>query len=340
MGGTQDNGSQIYNNSPTWTLGVSGDGGDSGFDAVNPTTIFHSYTGAQLEVNFNSGDPKTWDWISDPMFFSPEQSAFYAPIRQDPVTGGQIFAGMEHIWRTQDSGGNQAFLDAHCNSTGLFGTSDQLFTGNCGDFVPIGPNLANDPSLGDKAGGWVAAIERAPSDTGTLWAGTRIGRIFISQNANAAPSAVSFTRIDTDAQPTRFPSGIAIDPTNPNHAFVTYSGYNAYATEAGTATGHIFDVTYNPTTKTATWTNIDNNIGDQPITAVVFDKATGDLYVATDFGVDRLAAGTNTWTQTTNLPPVAVYGLTINTVPNSGGERVIYAATHGRGAYQLILPAP
>ncbi len=62
------------------------------------------------------------------MLFSGESQSFYAPMRQDPVTGGQIFAGMLHVWRTQDSGGNQAFLEAHCNTTGAFGTSDQLFT--------------------------------------------------------------------------------------------------------------------------------------------------------------------------------------------------------------------
>ena len=29
--------------------------------------------------------------------------------------------------------------------------------------------------------------------------------------------------------PQRFPSGIAIDPANPNHAFISYSGYSAYS---------------------------------------------------------------------------------------------------------------
>ena len=40
---------------------------------------------------------------------------------------------MEHVWRTNDNGGDQAFLEAHCNTTVLFGTSDQAFTGPCGD---------------------------------------------------------------------------------------------------------------------------------------------------------------------------------------------------------------
>ena len=46
---------------------------------------------------------------------------------------------------------------------------------------------------------------------------------------------MTFYRIDcptarpAPTRPTRFPSGIYVDPSNPYHAFVTYSGYNAYA---------------------------------------------------------------------------------------------------------------
>ena len=108
-------------------------------------------------------------------------------------------------------------------------------------------------------------------------------------------------------------SGIAVDPGNPNHAFISFSGYNAYATASATATGHVFEVTYNPTTHTATWTNLDYNLGDQPITDIAFDSNTGDLFVSTDFGVNMLRPGDTQWVPAAgSLPPVAVYGLTID----------------------------
>src|SRR6202022_3446353 len=107
-------------------------------------------------------------------------------------------------------------------------------------------------------------------------AGLRRGRVFVTSNAdNPSAAAVTFYRIDTSAQPERFVSGIAIDQSNPNHAFISYSGYNAYATASGTATGHVFEVTYNPNTHAATWTNRDYNIGDQPITDIALDSETG-----------------------------------------------------------------
>jgi len=66
------------------------------------------------------------------------------------------------------------------------------------------------------------------------------------------PTAVVFKRIDTASQPTRFISAVAIDPENSNHAFVSFSGYNAYTP---TTPGHVFDVRYHPGSGTATWTD-------------------------------------------------------------------------------------
>lgn len=339
IGGTQDNGSLIYTGSPTWFLPVTGDGGDAGIDVKNPSIWFHTYTNDFVDVNFHGFAPETWDWIGDPIFITQvlgiEPAAFYAPMTQDPVRGGQIFAGLDHVWRTQDSGGDPAFLDAHCNTTGVFGTSDKLFTGECGDWVPIGGDAGKLASIpGTKGGSYVVAIERA-LDQSTMWVGTRRGRIFVSKNADAAPAEVTYTRIDTDGQPRRYPSGISVDPTDPNHAFVTFSGYNAYTP---TTPGHVFEVRYDPRAGTAAWTDISYDLGDQPILDVEYDAPTGDVYVATDFGVDRLAKGTTTWvTAADKLPPVAVYDLML--VPGAkAGDRVLYAGTHGRGGYRLDLP--
>ena len=343
FGGTQDNGTLAYTGSATWLLPVTGDGGDAGIDTANPDIWFHTYTNDFVDVNFHGPAPASWDWIGDPIFFAPEADAFYSPMTQDPVRGGQIFAGLAHVWRTQDSGGDPAFLDAHCNTTGVFGTSDKLFTGECGDWVPLGGtagavdagNLIAGPSS-NKGGSYVVAIARA-LDASTMWVGTRRGRIFVSQNASASnPADVTYTRIDTPAQPRRYPSGISVDTTDPNHAIVSFSGYDAYTP---TTPGHVFDVHFNPGTGTATWTDISHDLGDQPVLDVALDAATDDIYASTDFGVDRLAAGTTTWIPAADgLPPVAVYDLTLTPGGKKTTDRVLYAATHGRGAYRIQLP--
>ena len=90
---------------------------------------------------------------------------------------------------------------------------------------------------------------------------------------------------------------------------------------------------YDPVSHMANWTNLDNNLDDQPITGIALDANTGDLFVSTDFGVDMLKSGETQWVPAAGtLPPVAVYGLTIDS-----NARVLYAATHGRGAWKLDI---
>lgn len=341
QGGTQDNGTfQTTGSTSIWPQIIYGDGGQSGFNAANPAIRFNTFTGQANDANFRSGDPSKWVIISAPILSSPEGSYFYPPIIADPnpANAGSIFQGSQSVWRTQDWGGNQAYLEANCPE--FFTSSVQP---GCGDFVPIGPAGATDltsAALGTRAGTFVAAIERAPSDSGTLWVATGTGRLFISKNGDAAASSVTFTRLDNLAtnSPNRFISSIYIDPNNPNHAWVSYSGYNA---TTPTTPGHVFEVTYNniPTAPTATWTNLDGGtgpMGDLPVTDLVRDKATGDLYASTDFGVLRLVGGNsaNGWIVAgTGLPMVEVSGLTI-----APGSRYLFAATHGRSAWRLQLP--
>jgi len=83
----------------------------------------------------------------------------------------------------------------------------------------------------------------------------------------------------------------------------------------------------------ATVADISNNLPDFPVTSIVRDDQTGDLYASSDFGVMRLARGSTTWTVAgSGMPMVEVPNLQI--VP---GSRLLYAATHGRSAWLLRL---
>jgi hypothetical protein len=343
QGGTQDNGTfETIGSSVTWPQTIFGDGGLSGFDSTNPAFRFHTYFDAQVDVNFNNGAPPNWDWIADSFFIPPgnsEARLFYFPIITDPSVHGTMFAGLTHVWRTKDNGGpSQAYLDQHCNEF----TGD--FTVQCGDWEFLDGATLTSSTRGTRSGGAVGWISRTSSDSSTLWASTTTGRLFVSKNADATPaSAVVFNRIDNlDASaPNRAISSISIDPANPNRAYVSYLSYNELvATTLGdTHPGHVFLVTYDPNTNTATWTNLEGTgtpIGNQPVNSVAYDNVSGDLYASTDFGVVRLAGANaaNGWmVAAPGLPVVTVAGLTINP-----GARQLLAATHGRGAYQLTLP--
>ena len=215
QGGTQDNGTWIAN----WSAGIFaqeiyGDGGQSGFSSTNSNLRFNTFTGKANDVNFNGGDPLSWLIASGPIFASSETAQFYPPVIADPspAAGGTIFQGSNSVWRTQDWGGGPAAL-AHCPE---FTTSAADPT--CGNFVQIGPAGATSltASAADyrgttRSGGNVAAISRTNSNTGTMWAATTTGRVFISTNAdNPTASAVVYARLDSmpsaTASPGRFVS--------------------------------------------------------------------------------------------------------------------------------------
>lgn len=337
IGGTQDNGSWVYDGS-TWTQTIGGDGGQAGINSLG--TKVHTYTGALGDILFPGGDPALgWNIWGVPSFQNPsaEAASFYSPIIPDPRNPGTWFVGLQHIWRTTDDLGGQAYMQLHCNE--FFGDIAQP----CGDWQSMGgPDGAGNvgalpgPAYGsDKRGGWIARVEVSPtagSGLNALWASTRRGRLFISLNPNAANAGdVLYTRIDSAAQPARFISGIAVDPRNSLHAIVTFVGYDAYTPATP---GHVFDVRYNPLTGTARWRDITGALGDQPILSVAYDTAGGNIYVGTDYGVAvRGTDDEDEWRRVgSGFPAVPAYDLAFD-----AKTRTLFAATHGRGIFELDL---
>jgi hypothetical protein len=333
QGGTQDNGTwETTGSDVVWNQVIYGDGGQSGFGLTNSALRFNTFSSQGNAANFRNGDPSFWCDISGPYINSPEGSYFYPPIISDPhpANAQTIYQGSFSVWRTQDWGGNQAFLEANCNDFTL-----SSIPPNCGDFVPLGNGVPStslvDASWGSRSGGSVAWIQRTPSNTGTIWAATGAGRVFVTDNGDAAAGSVVWNRIDPGTNdPTRAISAIYIDPTNAHHAWISYNGYNI---NNPTQPGHVFEVTWTGT-GTGTWVDRSFTLPDFPITALVRDDVTGDLYAGSDFGVMKLPNATTSWVVAgAGLPMVEVPGLTI--LP---GARILYAATHGRSGWSLALP--
>src|SRR5262249_24560790 len=154
----------------TWPQEIYGDGGQSGYSTADSSLRFNSFTSRFHDLNFQDGHPLKWVIGSAPIVISGETAQFYAPIIADPrpAAGKTIFEGAQSVWRTQDWGGDQAFLEAKCPE---FTTS--AAEPGCGDFFAIGPagatNLttsATDYRGTTRSGGNVAAVARTASDTG------------------------------------------------------------------------------------------------------------------------------------------------------------------------------
>jgi hypothetical protein len=337
QGGTQDNGTWETISSTShsqWNQTIFGDGGQSGFDIANSQFRFHTYAGPEVDVNYTGGLMSDWNWIADTFFIFAEPSQFYIPIISDPSVSKTMFAGTGDVWRTKTQGvGAQslAAFRANCNEfTGVFAVP-------CGDWVALGSagELIGTGYGADRTGGnGVAALARTVKDSSSLWVGTTPGRVLISKNADAEPeTSVVFTRLDSLASnsPGRFVSSIFVDPKNGNRAWISYSGFSA---STPTTPGHVFEVTYDPIAGAATWKDLSHDLADIPITGVVRDEVTHDLFASSDFGVYRLVPKEKHWRLAApGMPNVEVAGLTI--VPNA---HRLYAASHGLGAWLLRLP--
>jgi len=353
-GGTQDNGSwETLGDRNTWVNVNVADGGHQGFDAAGPTHdhdfALTAWQQGQIEVRYNPLDQFDVQWSADTMFYfySTEQVPFTGNALTDPVHNGWIWHGREHVFRSTNYGRNPA-MDKnqhrlHCNV--WYGDGDVDENGKyeipqdvCDDFKPLGdpatPGRLTSTAYGDRSGGMVAHLERAPGDGNTLWVATSTGRIFVSKNAdNPDPAAVVFDRIDNDAtatnDPPRYPTSIFVDRTNPNHAWITYSGYNS---KTPATPGHVFEVFYVP--EASRFVNLDghkiNGYGDIPAQAIIA-TLRGTLYVANDYGVVVKEPNSTVWKMSpAGLPNMLVADLVY--VPE---KDTLYAATHGQGVWEL-----
>jgi hypothetical protein len=352
-GGTQDNGSWETLGGTTWLNTNIADGGHNAYDALggNPAFRMTAWQQGQLEVSFTPQNQTDITWVSDTMFvfYGSEQVPFIGNAITDPVQPGWMWHGREHVFRSRNYGLNPAFprdnVLEHCNVWTGDGDIDengvyQPTIDICDDFQPLGdPGAAGrltDPGYGDRAGGSVSVVERGRADTSTLWVATSTGRVFISTNADTAnPASVQFTRLDSLAanDPPRYPTSIFVDPEDSNHAWITYSGFNAKTPDTP---GHVFEIRYTPTGGggTATFTNLDgqrnNGFGDIPATSIIVSPK-GTLYVGNDFGVVQKQKNSPVWhTTAAGLPNVTVADLVY--VPERG---VLYAGTHGQGIWSL-----
>jgi hypothetical protein len=345
IGGLQDNSTIWLDGTGTgrvWkTLFPYGDGTSaSGFHPSRPEVLFASYQSNRFFTNFRSGDLSWWVRTDDPIRSSGErntitQSTGRQFITFDPVNTDTQFTGFQHVWRTQNNGGDRTFLEANCRFPG--GTSSLV----CGDWVPLGA-AASSPSTpvsgdltsafygADRNGGLIVAAERTPADGGTLWAATNFGRLFVSTNADRPGREVEFERIDTPATPNRFITRIVADRSNPNVALVSYSGFNAIT--PGTP-GHVFRVVFDPGTHVASFTSLDYDLGDMPVNTIAYDDVRGDLYAATDFGPLVLRQGSANW-QVAGVGFPEALMVDLELVPD---RRLLIAATHGIGIFYLAL---
>ncbi|MBO0773926.1 MAG: hypothetical protein J2P35_20945, partial [Actinobacteria bacterium] len=160
----------------------------------------------------------------------------------------------------------------------------------------------------------------------TIYAGTDTGKVWKTTNATASdPSDVTWTQLGAGVLPQRWVTTMLVDPTDADHAYAGFASDNN-----GGPAANLWETTDGGTT----WHNITANLPNTPVWMLTYNQSRHQLYAATDFGAFSLDNGQKNWSRLgTGLPNAAILDLKL-----SGDGKTIYAATFGRGIYQI--PAP
>jgi hypothetical protein len=309
IGGTQDNGTEYYQQNRTW---IRSDGGDGGFAAIdsNATGLttnilaYHTYFNNSSQSGFSraTSTVTSGDAIGDPNWGSflgcggtangitcGDLVYFYAPLVLGPGNPNTVYFGTDRLYRSDNQGTTMTVVSQ----------------------VPI------------VSGSRVSTIAISPQNDNVRIVGLQNGQVWGTTTGSA--TMTNMTGAITAA--TRAVGRAMIDPNNQNTAYVAYAGY-------GLAAGQHVWKTTNLNAATPTWTIAGNGIPDVPINAFAIDPAnSNNLYAGTDIGVYRSTDGGASWQPFSDgLPRVAVFDMAIHPI-----HRFLRVATHGRGIYEINL---
>ncbi len=311
-GGTQDNGTLVYQGAVGWSLITGGDGGDTVWDPNPQNTILY----AEIEwIRIGSGNVF--------QFFRCQvggclqrrtgidltlEGPFIPRMAMDPSNPATIWLTVERLFRTD----NRA--DSWTAASPSVRDLERCWT---------------DPTAGRRCAParYFTAAAVAPTASHIVYAGTLNGDVWRTTDRGATWQSVAGT--EAGPLPVRAVTDIVVDPLDANIVYVAYSGFAS----AGAGNGHVF----RSTNGGQTWTDVTGTLPDVPVNTLLIDpdsvgSATPVLLAGTDVGVYRAAlSGSGTWVPYgTGFPPVIVTRLAWNTT-----TRQLVAATYGRGVWVL-----
>ncbi|MUK88950.1 glycosyl hydrolase [Ornithinibacillus sp. L9] len=184
----------------------------------------------------------------------------------------------------------------------------------------ISPSLSDAESIDNYPYGTVTTLAVAKSNSDVIYAGTDDGRLWTTKDLGE-----NWTEIDEDELPGRWVTRVAVDSKNADIVYATFSGFRAAEDDS-----HVLKSTDGG----ETWEEISSNLPDAPVNDIVINpKNRNTLYVATDVGVYVSPNGGKKWYSLgEGIPLVAVTDLEYHEPTG-----VLYAATFGRGVYEVEL---
>ena len=202
IGGSQDNGTEVYSGGVVWTETDGGDGGFAKFSSTNGSRAYHQIPVASFGSNFfRRSDDGGFTWVTKTsgIVADVNHQNFYAPFVVDPGNGNRVLYGTHNVWETTNGGDTWTALSG------------------------IGVNGWNPSGFN------VDAIGLAPSTVNTIYASAN-GHIFRTTNHGA-----TWTEISISGNP--HVQDLQVNKTNSDVVYAVINTFNTGGTVFATTDG-------------------------------------------------------------------------------------------------------
>jgi photosystem II stability/assembly factor-like uncharacterized protein len=285
VAGAQDN-ATFYYKSGTWSTIFGGDGMDNYLNPLNNSDIVGASQYGNFYTSNNDGVSSNYPNTNP----NSEAAEWVTPIAADYGNPGVLYIGNENLVQSTD-GGNSWSPMASIYSNTTTNTNTEISA--------IGVSASNSLI--------VYAARRVRYEFGIP------GIVFKTTNGG-----VSFTNITNNLPDSLYYTGIEVNETNPNIAYVSMAGFSS---------GNKVYMTTNGGT---TWQNISYNLPNLPVNCIKQIPGTNNLIIATDIGVYVLTFGNTSWVSNSfGLPNVIISDIEFNLSLNK-----VYVSTFGRGIWE------
>ncbi|HZU28084.1 MAG TPA: hypothetical protein VFA04_21315 [Bryobacteraceae bacterium] len=110
LGGSQDNGTELYTGNVVWSQTDGGDGGFAQISQTLGTRCYHTYTGASFVRSDSSCASGTW--VSKTSGILNGNANFYAPYTVDPTNGDHLLFGGDRVYETTNAADSWTAISA------------------------------------------------------------------------------------------------------------------------------------------------------------------------------------------------------------------------------------
>ncbi len=279
IGGTQDNGTNLWTNSDIWEQVAGGDGGRCAVRQDQPATVFHTFYGLELWRSDSAGyDP----WVRvfyTPYDFDNPSSLFYPPFACSANNGDTMALGADSVVYVYRDGGPWVGLAIPNPTSGSVSvvaipSADEVWAGTTDGRLFVakwrgatwrvpGQSEFEELKPPSDRGGWISDIF---PDTGGVWvtySSISGGRVFYSNDRGANWFNMTGNLPDLPV------NTIQVDPADPNRIWV--------GLDLGVFEGRMKEVKNQGTT----WMPFCNGLPNVIVGDLVLHKATRRLRAGT-----------------------------------------------------------